>query len=194
MKEGADVFMRAFYSHRHGADKERQRRAADARTRIERDVALTVASLGDLGTTTGASADLQSNFDGALGKLAVTRDVKDAYVKVVDTSGKEKANIGSIKIGQSLIGGATANSGYLYADNLIGAVTSPVTCRAAPATKPDASLPGIGTGNTNVNDHFGIVAEEIGKLNIGGKAFVTTAGKDHGEIDIGNYNFAYLEV
>ena len=83
---------------------------------------LTVKSLGSLGTTTGAP-DLQSNFDGPLGKLAVTRDVKEAYVKVVDTSGKLKATIGSINIGGSLIGGAAANSGFLYADNAIGAVT-----------------------------------------------------------------------
>ena len=83
---------------------------------------LTVMSLGDLGTTTGAP-DLQSDFDGALGKLVVAQDVKHAYVKVVDASGKLKANLGAVSIGGDLIGGAVANAGYLYADNLIGAVT-----------------------------------------------------------------------
>ena len=106
-----------------------------------------------------------------------------------------KASIGTVLVNgtwsqSDLVAGAfdSGGDGFGRNDGFIGA-PSPVVAKIASVTILQA-----GTGNANVYDYFGIVAEEIGKLSVGGKVFVTTSGKDHGEIDIGNHNFAYLEV
>jgi hypothetical protein len=69
---------------------------------------LTAQSMGQFGTTTGA-ADLESKFGGNVVSIAVAGDVKDAYLNVGNL-------LTRIKIGGSLIGGATSNAGTVEGD------------------------------------------------------------------------------
>ncbi len=79
---------------------------------------LTVHSLGRFGTSTGASA-LDSNVQGKLTALKVKTDIRTASVNV---TGGIDAQIGTVTIGGSLLGGDVPNSGRIYADGNIGAV------------------------------------------------------------------------
>lgn len=79
---------------------------------------LTVRSIGRLGLDTEAGGSLESDITGALGALAVTADVKGAFLHVIGTDG----SIGAITIGGSIIGGATASSGEIFAEGDIGLV------------------------------------------------------------------------
>lgn len=53
---------------------------------------------------------------------------------------------------------------------------------------------GTAVGSAVAGEHYGIVAEQIGKLQVNGNRFVTTNGTDAGPIDNQNFNFTYLEV
>ncbi len=74
---------------------------------------LSVRSMGLSGN--GNDCDIQ----GALGSLKVTRDLKDAYIRVF---GGTFATIGPVTIGGSLVGGVSDDSGKIRADGAIGAV------------------------------------------------------------------------
>ncbi len=78
--------------------------------------ALTVNSLGRLGTDTQVGGDLQSDIHGKLGKLTVTTDVAGAFVNVTGV-------IGPVIIHGSLLGGTTVNSGKIFSSDDMGAVT-----------------------------------------------------------------------
>ena len=94
--------------------------AGDATTATPGLKALSVRSLGRLGTDTQAGGgDLKSNISGALGPLMVAGDVKDAYV---DVSGGADGKIGAITIGGSLIGGSNQSSGSISSSGDMGAV------------------------------------------------------------------------
>jgi hypothetical protein len=106
---------------------------------------LTVQSLGAFGTTTGAP-DLKSDIQASLGSLAVLTDVKNAKLALVGTAAKLGSltiggsligdggaanagailvggNIGTVKIGGDVVGGAGAGSGLVQAGGTIGNVT-----------------------------------------------------------------------
>ena len=79
---------------------------------------LSVRSLGRYAAATQTGVpDFRSNFNGALLALKVTGDIKDAFVRVGDG-----ANLGSVTVGGSIIGGTTANSGEIFAEGNLGAV------------------------------------------------------------------------
>ncbi len=81
---------------------------------------LTVQSMGEFGTSTqGASASLESSLIGALGKLAVAGNIREASVFVL---GAGIGRIGSVTIGGSLIGGGTNQSGFIFSDTAMGPV------------------------------------------------------------------------
>ncbi len=78
---------------------------------------LAVDSLGRLGISTQATGgNLESDLDGSLGKFAVKHDVAQAFVNVT-------GSIGSVAIGNSILGGAANNSGFIQASGSIGGVT-----------------------------------------------------------------------
>lgn len=81
---------------------------------------LTVRTMGLYGLATQEGAgDLVSSISGTLGSLNVAGDLKGVFIDVSDGG---RATIGTVKIGGSLIGGASASSGLIYADGGIGAV------------------------------------------------------------------------
>src|SRR3954471_11673393 len=81
---------------------------------------LSVRSIGRLGTDTQAGGgDLTSDILGKLGALAVTGDVKDAFIRV---TGGPYHKIGAISIGGSLIGGSNLASGEILCTGDIGQV------------------------------------------------------------------------
>ncbi len=85
--------------------------AGDATTATPGLRALSVRSLGRLGTDTQAvGSSLESDISGALGSMKVTGDVKDAFVNV---TGSVDGTIGAIAIGGSLIGGSNTLSGAI---------------------------------------------------------------------------------
>lgn len=87
---------------------------AGSGTNPERGLAaLTVASLGQLGTTTGAPA-LAVNIDGRLGTLKVAGDVNATFI-VADT-------LGSATIAGSLLGGPSDGNGLLSTNGDMGKV------------------------------------------------------------------------
>jgi hypothetical protein len=82
---------------------------------------LKVRSMGRFGTGTGAP-DLQSDVSGAIRSFKIAGDFKDALVLVSASGASEKGTIGTLTIGGSMIGGATANSGFIQATGDIGSV------------------------------------------------------------------------
>ncbi|MEA3186514.1 MAG: hypothetical protein QOD99_344 [Chthoniobacter sp.] len=119
---------------------------------------LTVQSLGGFGTSTGAP-DLESDCDGKLEKLSVKGDIRDAFIKVIDSGAGGNANIAKVTVGGSLFGGAGAQSGSIFSDNDIGTV------------KIGGSLEG-GDG-----DHSGGIFAEGGQI-----ASITVTGTLHGRV------------
>jgi hypothetical protein len=83
---------------------------------------LTARSLGLFGTSTGAP-DLLSTFNGRLDKLTIATDVKEASVRVTDSSAANNGSIGAIFIGGSLLGGHAAHTGEIESTDAIGPVT-----------------------------------------------------------------------
>lgn len=75
---------------------------------------LNVYSMGRYGTSTGAP-DLKTVVTGKLDAFRVKSDVRG-----VDFQVKGKANIGSVTIGGSLVGGARDREGWIYAEGDIG--------------------------------------------------------------------------
>lgn len=83
---------------------------------------LSVRSIGRYNVITqGNLSDLHSTINGAIGSLTVAADIKDAQIIVVAVNDAD-AKIGSIRIGGSLIGGPTPNSGSIFAEGSIGSV------------------------------------------------------------------------
>jgi hypothetical protein len=81
---------------------------------------LTVRSMGRYGTDTqSAGGSLESNFDGALGKLSIKADAINVHVNVDDGA---DGTIGSVAIGGSLIGGADSSSGRIFSSGDMGPV------------------------------------------------------------------------
>lgn len=77
---------------------------------------LSAHSIGRYATSTGA-ANLNSVIQGRLGTLDVTTDVKNAFV---DVDGGANGTIGVVRLGGSLLGGGTINSGGIRASGDIG--------------------------------------------------------------------------
>lgn len=135
--------------------------------------ALTVKSLGVLGTATGAP-DLLSNLDGALGKVKIAGDFKDASVVVVDTSGKKKANIAGISIGGSWLGGSTSGAGKITADGKIGDVFVGGDFKGGTASQTGYLYAVSTIGKVSINGDFtGGTASSAGRI-FSGKLFDET--------------------
>ena len=79
---------------------------------------LAAQSMGRLGTLTGATS-LQSDIVGALGKLTVKGDVKEALIVI---TGGVDGDIGPVSIGGSIIGGTAVSSGRIEASGDAGTV------------------------------------------------------------------------
>jgi hypothetical protein len=92
--------------------------AGDATTTTPGLKGLTAYSLGANGTSTGAD-DLNTVIRGQLGFLRVKTDVKEAFL---DIQGGPNGDLGSVRIGGSLVGGATANAGSIVASGDVGNV------------------------------------------------------------------------
>ena len=85
---------------------------------------LTVQSLGRYGLSTqvAAGASLESNIAGRLGALAVKSDVVGAFLHISGSTDPDNDTTGVLRIGGSLRGGATPNSGGIAADGDLAAV------------------------------------------------------------------------
>src|SRR5262249_27709852 len=93
--------------------------AGDATTQTMGLAALTVQSLGRYGLSTGAPA-LNTRVVGKLGPLWVKSDVVGAFV---DVQGGADGDIGSVKIGGSILGGLAADSGRINSQGDMGPVS-----------------------------------------------------------------------
>jgi hypothetical protein len=118
---------------------------------------LTVQTLGGLGLTTqGGVGDLVSTIQGPLGALTVKGDVTDAEVETIGATAK----IGAVVIKGSLLGGAVAASGSIFASKII--------------------IGGRILGTAGVGDQFAFEAQKIGQIKVGLSSTVplTTALED----------------
>ncbi len=94
--------------------------AGDSDPAVQALKTLTVRSMGRFGVATqGLGGGLISSFNGAVGALVVKADVVGAQFFVNDGV---DGNIGAVTIGGDLRGGATTNSGQIFASGNIGAV------------------------------------------------------------------------
>jgi hypothetical protein len=94
--------------------------AGDAVTTTPAVKSLAVRSMGRYGLDTQIlGGSLESDFNGALAKLAVKGDVAGAVVNVI---GGVNGTIGSVTIGGSLVGGAGPDKGWILAGGDIGPV------------------------------------------------------------------------
>jgi hypothetical protein len=92
--------------------------AGDAKLTTMGIAKLTVQSLGAFALTTGAT-DLKTDVSGSVGSLAVLTNVQNATVAITGTAAK----LGSLTIGGSLIGdGGAASAGAILVDGNIGTV------------------------------------------------------------------------
>ena len=151
---------------------------------------LTVGSLGEFGMTTGATT-LQSSFHGALGALHIAGNLRGVYVVALDGG-----NIGPVKIGGSIFGGAAAYFGGIYASGNLGAVLVTGSIIGGDADHAGAIGAGHKIGAVTIGgslvggtaNHAGsiysgfIAADDIGALKIGGSV-QGGSGKDSGFVD-----------
>ena len=106
------------------------------------------------------------------------------------------ANIGSIKIAgawraSSIVAGVadSTGDGFGVNDVLIPGDTTPeLLSRIASIT-----IAGAATGNASAGDHFGIVAQQIGRLIAGGNSLRFTTHPDDFLIDSLNNNFRAID-
>lgn len=111
---------------------------------------LTVGSLGEFGTTTGASTTF-SSITGS-GALTVTGDIEGAAISYTE-------KLTSLKIGGSLRGGAGSNNGAIFADS-------------AGALKITGSILGsTGSGSGSI-----VIPGKAGAVSIGGEIVGGTSG------------------
>jgi hypothetical protein len=94
--------------------------AGDGTTATPGLQALTVQSLGRLGTATQApGGSLESDIQGALGRLTVRGDVDGA---VVNVTGGADGRIGSVRVGGSLLGATGDGTGQIHSTGDMGPV------------------------------------------------------------------------
>jgi len=161
-----------------------------------------VAALARLGSTKAAGSV-------AIDRLEIRGDVENAQIllgyKKEDLNGQTVYNgknpdassgkvvIGGDWVASSLVAGvfdATAD-GFGQNDQLIeGDVTDRIVSRIASVV-----IKGNATGSATAGDHFGIVAQEVGKLSIAGdKIALNKDAKDDILLDEANGDFRILEV
>ena len=161
-----------------------------------------VAALARLGSTKAAGSV-------AIDRLEIRGDVENAQIllgyKKEDLNGQTVYNgknpdassgkvvIGGDWIASSLVAGvfdATAD-GFGQNDAIIeGDVTTRIVARIASVV-----IKGNATGSATAGDHFGIVAQEVGKLSIAGETIALNKdGKDDLLLDEANSDFRLLEV
>lgn len=92
--------------------------AGDATTTTPATGAITVQSLGQFGTSTGAP-DLVSSVNGRVASLLVKSNIKDARFQ---TTGGADGSIGTLTVNGSVIGGAGNLSGNVTASGMIGSI------------------------------------------------------------------------
>jgi hypothetical protein len=83
---------------------------------------LTVLSLGEEGTLTGAP-DLVSNIVGAVGSIRVTGDIVDASISIDGGATPSSGSLGSLFVGGSILGGGADDSGQVFLTGALGTVT-----------------------------------------------------------------------
>jgi hypothetical protein len=137
---------------------------------------LTVQSLGELGTTTGAPADLRSDIAGSVKSILVKGNVRNAYVDITGANPATlvKSSLGSLTIVGSLIGGSSAAQGVINVTGNIGPVKVGGSVLAGA---------GIATGQ------IGSLTGSVGAVTIGGDVIGSVAGFSgyiFADIDMGN--------
>lgn len=150
-------------------------------------------SMGEFGTSTQApGGDLVSSITGALGKLIVKGNVREAQIEV-NAASVVDAKIGRLAIGGSLIGGIAENSGSIQATGPIGHVSvggslfggagnhsgtlfsetefGAVNIRHDIVGGAGADSGGIQAG---ISDNFPSLKGNLSKLNVGGSVITGT--------------------
>jgi hypothetical protein len=146
---------------------------------------LTVFSLGGEGTFTGAP-DLRSDIVGPVGSIRVTGDIDEASISI---TGDVRGTLGSLFIGGSLVGGALADSGQIFAEGAVGKVVigGDVLGDAGAASGVleaakfgSVTIGGALTGSSGPASGA-VSAQTIGTVAIGGSVF-GSSGEDSGQI------------
>ncbi len=87
---------------------------------------LTVQSLGEFGTTTGAPADLRSDLAGTVKFITVKGSVRNAFVDITGSTGMMpnvvNSSLGALTIGGSFLGGSVPGAGAINVAGNIGPV------------------------------------------------------------------------
>lgn len=137
---------------------------------------LSVASLGGLGTSSGAP-DLQSQILGSMGTLKVAESIFQALVHVA-----AGGNLKSVSVGGSIYGGSAVSTGEIYAEGNLGRVTVTGDLFGDDGGYSGAIVAGLavgpvsigGTLNGGVGNHSGSVScgylapASLGKVKVGG--------------------------
>jgi hypothetical protein len=143
---------------------------------------LTVQSFGQLGASTGAPS-IESDITGNVGALVVKSDFRGVFFNV-------DGNIGSVNIGNSIIGGSVMDAGHLGAGTIgslkIGGsifggsaqFTGAIGANKIPTINIGGSIIG-GSGSLS-----GEVGANIGTIHIGGSV-IGGSGSDSGEVEAG---------
>ena len=83
---------------------------------------LTVQSLGQLGSTSGAPGDLQCNLAGSVKSITVKGDVRDAFVSITGQVNSKFSSLGALTIGGSLLATNPTGLGTINVEGEIGPV------------------------------------------------------------------------
>ncbi len=113
---------------------------------------LTVHSLGELGTTTGAP-DLHSDIVGTVKSITVKGNVRNAFVEITGAVNMVDSSLGALTVGGSVLGGSTVAAGTISVVGNVGTV------------KVGGSLMG-GTGSAS--GQIGSANGSMGAVTIGG--------------------------
>lgn len=162
--------------------------AGDAVTKTPGLKGLTVQSLGVLGLTTGAP-DLKSDIVGALSKLTVKGDMKDAQLDITGGVDGKDGKLPSVTIGGSLLGGSAARAGSIHTTGDLGTVKIAIDLYGGAGGAMGTT--GQGAGALLSDGKMGAVT--IGGTLVGGGTTVTggegagviKSGGDMGAISIG---------
>jgi hypothetical protein len=135
-----------------------------------------------------------------LGSLVINGDVENANILAGYNTNEDPVNpdasIGKVLvkgnwIASSLVAGIddVTNDGFGQNDIVISGDTTPAISKIASVV-----IKGIASGTAAAGDHYGITAQQIGKVSIGGELVPLTENADDILVDTTNNDFRVVEI